>query len=346
MNYIEYAWLTLNRQCNLRCKWCYAKGKNFAADQEMNRDLYRQLVQFLKELGIKEIALTGGEPTCHSQLSDLVLYAKENNFALWLITNGVKFADSLYLNELINAGVTGINFSLKGWSEQSYIDNTGTDVFSDVVKALKNVCDSGVKYKVSFVISDENIAHLMEAVNLAINCGAKEFYFSIEHDFSNLDGKSVEYDINKISKIIDGFSECYEELDEVTNCNFVFHQSFPLCLWNNDIIQQLTEKKQIYTSCSLLQRSGLVFETDGSLLPCNVIHQLSLGKFGHDFCNRDSFYAFWNSDKITSIYNVFRKLPSLHCDKCDEALQCGGGCISNWYHFSYDELLGAGLIKS
>lgn len=345
MNHIECAWLTLNRRCNLRCAWCYAKGRNFAAGQNMNFALYQQLIDFLQKLEVKEIALIGGEPTCYGNLADLLRYAGQKDFCLWLITNGLMFADMAYLNELIHAGIGGINFSLKGWSKRSYIDNTGMDVFEDVIRALMNVYDSGVKYKVSFVISDTNIAHLLEAVELAIDCGAKEFYFSIEHDFSPLDGKRSGYDSDKIAKVINGFSEHCAKLDMITNGNFVLHQSLPLCLWDKNVIKQLTDKKQIYTSCSLLRRSGLVFDTDGTLLPCNAIHQLPLGKFGRDFCDRDSFNAFWNSEKITSIYNAFRKLPSLHCNQCGEALKCGGGCISNWYHFSYEDLLESRLIK-
>lgn len=345
MRHIECAWLTLNRQCNLRCYWCYASGRHFAADQNMDPNLYRQLIAFLDELGVKEIALIGGEPTCDAHLTERIQYAADRNLYLWLITNGIRFSDTSYLKELTDAGLNAINFSLKGWSQGSYAENTGVDAFFNVVKALKNVSDSGVRYKVSFVISEQNISHLMEVVNLAVDCGAKDFLFSIEHDFSSLDGKQTAYNMHKLSAIVNGFTECYDELDKAVNGRFTLHQSLPICLWDKEIIRQLTEKNQIYTSCSLLQRSGLVFDTDGSVLPCNSMHQLPIGKFGSDFCDRASFDAFWQSEKITSIYDVFRKLPSLHCGTCEEALQCGGGCISNWYHFSYEELRQAGLIK-
>lgn len=345
MNPIECAWLTLNRQCNLRCYWCYASGKHFAADQNMDPDLYRQLIAFLGELKVREIALIGGEPTCHKNLPEFIQYAGDRDLQIWLITNGIRFSESSYLNELADAGLGGINFSLKGWSQESYVENTGVDAFFSVVQALKNMSDSGVRYKVSFVISDQNISHLLDAVHLAVDCGANDFFFSIEHDFSSLDGRQTAYDLHKPSAIIDGFTEHYDELDKVVNGRFTLHQSLPICLWDEGIIQQLTEKKQIFTSCSLLRRSGLVFDTDGALLPCNAMHQLPIGKFGSDFCDEASFNAFWQSERITSIYDVFRKLPSLHCNTCDDALKCGGGCISNWYRFSYRELIQAGLVK-
>lgn len=346
MNKINCAWLTLNRQCNLRCRWCYARGTDFARSRNMSFELARQLIDFLQDMDIREVALIGGEPTCYEELKNLVSYAARKEIDTWLITNGLKFENADYLNELLEAGLLGVNFSMKGWSKESYIDNTGADVFEHAIAALKNVCSSRVRCKVSFVISSENIDYLPEAVRLAADCGAKEFYLSIEHDFSALDGKHTEYDLDNLSKIIDGFSKCYEELNEITGGKFVLHESLPLCLWENEIIKQLTIRKQIYTSCSLLRRSGLVFDTDGSLLPCNAMYQVPLGKFKTDFGDRDSFNIFWISDKITSIYNAFRKLPSLKCQDCEGALQCGGGCISNWYHFKYDDLMKYGKSRN
>ncbi|MCM1222755.1 MAG: radical SAM protein [Lachnospiraceae bacterium] len=345
MNKIETVWLTLNRVCNLRCNWCYAKSLNFQNAQNMNLFLAKDLVDFSNQLGINEIALIGGEPTCYEELTNLISYISNKGIDTWLITNGIKFKDYSYVEKLSKAGLTGINFSLKGWSKQSYFSNTKVDAFEDILCALKNISNSNIRCKVSFVISSDNIDHLIDIVKLAVDFKIKEFYFSFEHDFSFLDGINSQYDIEKISKIIDGFSQCYCELDKITNGNFILHQSYPLCLWDNEIIQKLTEKKQIYTSCSLIRKSGIVFDTDGSLIPCNAMYQTPIGKFGSDFKDSATFDRFWNSNKTVSIYNLLKKLPNAKCYDCKNSLICGGGCISNWAHFSYDDLVKANMIK-
>ena len=346
MSTLEYAWITVNRQCNLRCKWCYAKSTEFSPKQNMTLKLAKELIDFCKQLNINEIALIGGEPTCFDGLEELISYISNNNMESWLITNGLKFNNISYLKKLIDAGLTGINFSLKGWSKESYIANTGVDVFEKTLSALQNVSSKNIKCKVSFVLNDENISHLIEVVNLAKKQGANDFYFSFEHDFSILDGNFQDsYDLSKVSKLINGFSSIYKILNKITNGNFTLHQSFPICMWDDNIISQLTANKQIYTSCSLLRRCGLTFDTDGSLIPCNAMYKVPIGKYRVDFNNPETFISFWDSKEITSIYNTFRRFPSLKCSNCSKSLTCGGGCISNWYHYSYDDLIKANLIK-
>lgn len=346
MNKIETVWLTLNRQCNLRCSWCYAKSTDFQSTRNMDYQLATDLADFSNSLKVNEIALIGGEPTCYSDLIDLISYISNyKKINTWLITNGLKLKDNSYVGKLSKAGLTGINFSLKGWSKQSYYDNTKVNAFDDILTALKNVAQSQIKCRVSFVINSDNVDHLIDVVKFATNLQIKEFFFSFEHDFSFLDGKCVQYDLQKISKVVDVFTKSYYELDKITKGNFLLHQSYPLCIWDNEIIQKLTEKRQIYTSCSLLRRSGLVFDTDGSLIPCNAMYQTPIGKFGLNFNDKATFENFWNSEKLTAIYNLLKKLPDKKCYNCKYSPVCGGGCISNWNHFSFDDLINAKLIK-
>lgn len=347
MNSLECAWLTLNRMCNLRCNWCYAKGTNFSPYQNMKLEFAKELIDFCEQLNINEIALIGGEPTCYDNLEELILYISSKRMESWLITNGLKFQDELYLENLILSGLTGINFSFKGWSRTSYIRNTNVDAFDRALVALQNVCNSGVKCKVSFVLNCDNISHIIDIVQIAKNHGASEYYFSFEHDFSIFEGNEPDiYNINKVSKLIYEFSHIYSRLDNITDGKFILHQSFPICMWDKNTIDKLTQKKQIYTSCSLIRRSGITFDTDGSLIPCNAMYRVPVGKYNVDFNDVKTFNSFWNSSKILSFYDSLKKLPSEKCSSCNNALICGGGCISNWYHFSFDDLLRKNLIKS
>lgn len=345
MNKIEHCWITLNRQCNLRCKWCYAASTNYIVNNDMNFNLAKKIIDLAKDLSIEEIALIGGEPTCYDNLDRVISYAKEKEIKPWLVTNGLKLKNNSYLENLIKCGLTGINFSFKGWSQQSYIDNTGIDAFEPMIKALNNVCNHDVLCKASYVISKENIDHLLEIVKIARDCGVNNYYFSLEHDFSKLDGKTTIYDINSINVIVNKFSEMYPELNTITNGNFILHQSLPICLWNKEIIDQLTENEQIYTSCSLLRRSGIFFDTDGALIPCNAMYQTPLGKFDVDFSDFATFNSFWNSKKIEYVYNKLKELPSTKCRDCINVLNCGGGCIANWFHYTYDDLVKYNIVK-
>ncbi len=135
--------------------------------------------------------------------------------------------------------------------------------------------------------------------------------------------------------------ESYDQLQAVTGGNFALHQSFPLCIWDAKFIEKIRSNQQILTSCQLLERSGLVFDTSGSILPCNSMYQLPIGKFGVDFTSKQDFEQYWNCNKFRKIYEQFARLPSCICQPCWERSRCGGGCIANWFDDNHEQWINA-----
>ena len=71
------AWLNVNQQCNMRCKWCYAEHTHYPSEREMSYTLAKEIVNICLELGVSEFVLIGGEPTLWSHLFDIIQYIKE-----------------------------------------------------------------------------------------------------------------------------------------------------------------------------------------------------------------------------------------------------------------------------
>ena len=70
------AWLTTNRTCNNKCKWCYTYNYN-CNDIIMDNDKLKKTVDELKKIGIKKIILIGGEPSINKNIIDIIKYIKE-----------------------------------------------------------------------------------------------------------------------------------------------------------------------------------------------------------------------------------------------------------------------------
>ncbi len=96
--------LRLTDNCNLRCAYCSYKG-NLGNGEMLFKDL-PEILKRLKELQVKSIVLTGGEPTFYSLFYDALEMIKEEGFDIGLITNGVVFGQE-FLEHL-----TWIRFSL------------------------------------------------------------------------------------------------------------------------------------------------------------------------------------------------------------------------------------------
>lgn len=338
---IKQAWVTLNRQCNLRCHWCYAFSKDYRKADDMPKDFAEKIVDFLSDFQLDYVNLIGGEPTCYPYLEDIVHSISSKGMKAFLLTNGLAFADREYIERLVSKGLAGINLSMKGWSAESYMQNTGVKAFDTMREAMQNVAQSHLESMASFVISFENVDFYLDAVAYACMQGIRQVFLSFEHDFSVLDGKEVRHDLSKIRYIVKRFTESYDRLQDITQGKFVLHQSFPMCVWDHAFIKKLRERGQIQTSCQLLERSGLVFDTDGSLIPCNSMYQIPIGRFGVDFASKTDFETFWKSDRICEIYNKFATLPSVTCNDCPDQMLCGGGCIANWFQHNLEQWIAA-----
>ncbi len=73
----------------------------------------------LKDIGIDEVHLTGGEPTIHPNLPQLIRELALTGFTVRLTTNGQSSAQRL--NEIIETGVSSINFSVLSFDPEQFL---------------------------------------------------------------------------------------------------------------------------------------------------------------------------------------------------------------------------------
>lgn len=283
----------------------------------------------------------GGEPTCYNNLIKAINLCKRLEISTVLVTNGIKLADGNYVRQLRNAGLNRISLSLKGIDNYDFLDVTGIDSFNSVLKAIENLSNDVIPFSISMVLSPTNISSFTKGVIAARTIGARHFSFSFCYDFSALNNDSIateRYDFDKnIFRVIDEFINQYDELCIILDNDFTLSQSFPLCAWPEEFITQMANKHQLRSVCQLLRHSGLIFDIGFNIIPCNAMYQLILGKYREDFSNVDDFKVFWRSTKVEEVFNRLRSLPSIKCKSCKWLSLCGGGCISHWFNFNFDE---------
>jgi MoaA/NifB/PqqE/SkfB family radical SAM enzyme len=104
--------------CNLRCTYCNVRG---GEDMRLfDREYVEQMIDLaardaraLQEGGRPTLDLIGGEPMVHPDLPRLVSRGRSAGFPfVTLCTNGVALSKPGRLDRLIDAGLTGIRFSL------------------------------------------------------------------------------------------------------------------------------------------------------------------------------------------------------------------------------------------
>jgi len=106
--------ISITDRCNLRCVYCIpAGGVPFVpAERLMRFDEIMPIVQAAASLGVRKVRLTGGEPTVHPHLVDLVrqLVAVPGIRDVAMTTNGLRLAR--LATPLARAGLRRVNISL------------------------------------------------------------------------------------------------------------------------------------------------------------------------------------------------------------------------------------------
>lgn len=84
--------ILINRQCNLSCPYCFAKGhlqNTDDAGSNMSLETFRTILTFLDKSGYKNCRIQGGEPTLHKKFPELLKMAIKLGFRIKLFTNGL-----------------------------------------------------------------------------------------------------------------------------------------------------------------------------------------------------------------------------------------------------------------
>lgn len=332
MNIVS-TWLTINRACNLACKWCYAQETN--KNDNMDLDTAKKLIDISIEIGVKNIKLIGGEPTIYPYFFELLEYIMNYNISITIVTNGIRLSDIKFCRALkkYNYSKMNLGISIKGSSDEEYLRDCGSSGYSILLKGLKNCDEIGLNYSLSYVLTNENIKTLKKFANNIKSSGITKTIFmaycnaviSEEDDTSNELQLKMDYE----------FSEQYDIINEILDSKIKIHQTFPLCMCESNTYNKMLEKEQINTTCHVHKRNGLIFDTDASILLCNHLAGYGIGKFGVDFYDSKTFTQYWNSEYVVGLYKKFTTIPSEECQYCDLLSKCGGGCFVQWFtqHF-------------
>lgn len=330
---INNVWLTVNRGCNLRCKWCYAKGTEYIESDNMPVDLAKRLVDFSKEIGSKSITLIGGEPSIYPDILELINYINHKGLRSVLVTNGYKLSEMSFLNELKSQGLDMIGFSIKAANRQQQIDLTRRDCFDKIIKSMKNLQEtSDIKFAYSTVISKDTVDNLDEFAKMVVeNSPGKGLNFS----FCNPSfGDQINDEcVMSREEIVDKVVNIFPKVSKILNNKAILQQSIPECFWPEDFLKDLREKNQISFGCHVMRRNGLIFDTEGKVLVCNNLPDFPIGVYGKDFDDKLDFDEYWNSKQITLIYDKFYEYPEIRCQSCEKYLKCAGGCGVKWFAY-------------
>ena len=327
--YPKTAWLTTNKSCNNRCSWCYASQSNFSDDFMDIEKLYK-LVDILCKNNIKNIVFIGGEPSIYKHLLQAVKYIADKQVRMSMATNGIRFSDKSFAQQIVDSGLHNFNISLKGSTPEEYYQNTRSLGFKKSIQGYQNLKSLGANVKLSYVLGDQTETEILKLKDFLIKYSLDNIVFQL-YKPSASDGKDV-----PDMKIIAQTCKTAFEIFKQTDLHYAFEISIPLCLFDKAFLQELIERKIIQTCCHIRKGAGIIFDSNFDILPCNHFVQSPLNREPVPF---DNIIDFWNSSICMQFRDTINTYPSKKCINCNLWENCGGGCILRWFHLNPEDFI-------
>lgn len=334
---VKGGWLTLNRVCNNRCDWCYAKPTGFSKPS-MDKQLAERLIDFFGDLKIKTLILIGGEPTLYPNLSKIVEHVVSRGIKPVLVTNGIRFKNRGFAEELFSSGLRDVTLSVKGLNSYEYEKATkNKNGFIDMMAGLYTLEELGYNVNLSFTITERVASDIDRFASAVLGLGFSNISFDLASPIVGRDEVSI-VDIPSPKKLAEAVMYLHQRF-KGRGLNYGFYLSIPLCLIDEGIRTDLIDQGVIVTTCHIYKGTGLIFDTEGNVLPCNHFVDFSLGKYGIDFSDVQSFKEFWESTGMIESRHSLIKYPTQKCSTCEDWSNCGGGCVVKWLHWKPEEFI-------
>jgi len=143
--------ISITNRCNADCFYCHHDGI-IPQEYEMTSDEIYRISKVAKDIGIRKIRLSGGEPLIRNDIIEIVQKISSINFKdIAITTNGILLEK--YAQKLVDAGLDRVNVSFDTLNRETYRFITKTDYVEKVKAGIKKASAVGLyPVKVNMVV--------------------------------------------------------------------------------------------------------------------------------------------------------------------------------------------------
>lgn len=346
----------ITKSCNFKCIHCYENaGKK--ADDELTTDEIIDGIDKLSRLGVASIAFSGGEPTTHPGIIDLIKHASEDGMYVSMATNGFKTAKIERAKEFADAGLEFVQISLDGLNPETHDKFRGVpNSWNRAVQSIKNFLELGVFVEVSTTVTQENYDEIPRMIDFMRELGVE--WFMLYNFIPTGSGSEVrELDLtpkqrNEILKLIyeengkgdmqilstaPQFADVAVSMENDSNL-------VPTHFFNPEYTNPAMKELADFVGGCGAGRFYMSVEPNGDMFPCVFFPHDDILKLGN--IKDDDLEDIWvNSELLLQLRD--KNLLASHCGVCESRYICGG-CRARAYTYNDGDYLGPdpGCLKN
>lgn len=164
--------LELTHRCPLACPYCSNPQQLLPKNAELPESTWRQVITQAARLGVLQIHFTGGEPTLHPGIVELIAHTRALDLYSNLITSGVGLRKEK-LVAAVEAGLDHLQLSIQDSDPQ------GSDLICGLKGSLPRKLevatwcrDLNVSFTLNAVVHRHNLERINDMITLALDMGA------------------------------------------------------------------------------------------------------------------------------------------------------------------------------
>lgn len=169
---IKNSYLALGYACNERCRCCPLVHKK---DREQFVPVKRlqQEADMMVKYGITDVTLSGGEPTIHPNLFQLISYFHERKIGVHILSNGERFSDLSFASEFLKLSEYGeltVTTTFHSWKPEEHEYQNGTHgSFQKSLNGISYLDKHGIPISVKHCITANNYQELPEYMKFVLD---------------------------------------------------------------------------------------------------------------------------------------------------------------------------------
>lgn len=115
-----------------------------------------------------------------------------------------------------------------------------------------------------------------------------------------------------------------------TTVNYCLEVSFPLCAIDDEILNKMVQENRIITCCHISKGTGLIFDTDLKILPCNHFAEFPYSEESIGLQSPEKISDFLDSEICVKLRKKAGSYPSKRCITCKKWELCGddANCVN------------------
>jgi len=317
-------WL-VTRKCNFRCAGCSVWKEQ--DDRELATGDIKKGLDILKNLGIVELVISGGDPLLREDIGEIIDYASKL-FVTTVCDNGSMAAKKI--DALRNVDFVAISIDSLDEAKNDEIKNV-PGAWKMAMETVEKLHNEGINVSVTPTISQKNLYEIIDITNFFTKKGIPVWYCLYSYD--------VSADENQLFRIGKEDNE------------FVITDKRAMVELCNSIIEMKKKNKKILMTNKLLKALRRFYEEDKRTWRCQALRNFivvdPLGRIAGCHCHKFAGSIFdspktWKSQEFKELREAYNK-----CTQCNYlcyifySLQ---GSPSGYLSLAMDQWKNAGLV--